>query len=120
VAGESTAEWPGDSIFASAQAASAFFAAGSVGYSHHPRRGDYECMELCVPDWQATAFAVSDLAASYFDDAERFAPGSIRFDHALLMRGIEHEWRLRDPIAGVAGRAVHSPRSDTTQSMLQV
>ena len=30
--------------------------------------------------------------SSYFDNRSLFPPDSIRFDHALIMRNIEHEW----------------------------
>lgn len=132
VRGESTNDWPADSIFPSPAAASTFFAAGSLGYSWHPDRREFECLELCVPDWHAAPFAVHDLAATYFDDRRRFPRGSIAFDHALVMRDIQHEWRLREPIAGsIAGsianpiadtttRAVHSPRADAVPTPIQV
>ncbi len=113
VEGETTSDWPEDSVFASPAEASAFFAAGSLGYSWNERRGEFEGMELCVPEWRATPLAVHELAASYFDDERRFPPGSIAFDHALAMRDIEHEWRISRPIAdaAIAGTrhgAVHS------------
>ncbi|MEX2187175.1 MAG: DUF2071 domain-containing protein [Pirellulales bacterium] len=96
VAGEETGDWPTDSVFASAAEASAFFAAGSLGYSWNARRGDFDGMELCVQNWRATPLAVHEFASSYFDDEQRFPPGSIALDHALLMRDIEHEWRVCD------------------------
>ena len=35
---------------------------------------------------------MSAVQSSYFDDRAVFPAGSIEFDCALLMRGIEHEW----------------------------
>ena len=35
---------------------------------------------------------MSAVRSSYFDDHSVFPAGSIEFDCALLMRGIEHEW----------------------------
>jgi hypothetical protein len=111
IRGEQSADWPAESVFASPAAASAFFAAESFGYSWNARRGEFEQMELCVRDWQAAPFAAHEVASSYFDDAERFPPGSIELDHALIMRNIEHQWRVRSPIAATACGAVHSPQS---------
>jgi hypothetical protein len=124
VRGECTNDWPGDSIFESPQAASQFFAAGSTGYSWHPQRREFECLELCVPDWHAEPFAVDEVAATYFDDARRFPEGSIAFDHALVMRNIEHEWRLREPnaapIANAAGSGLHWPHSKAVPTPIEV
>jgi len=33
--------------------------------------------------------------SSFFEDRALFPPGSVEFDCALLMRGIEHEWHGR-------------------------
>ncbi|WP_223650350.1 hypothetical protein [Hymenobacter psoromatis] len=35
---------------------------------------------------------VSAVTSSFFEDESQFAKGSIKFDNALLMTGIEHEW----------------------------
>jgi hypothetical protein len=39
------------------------------------------------------ALAVENACSSFFEDASRFPAGTVEFDCALLMRGIEHEWR---------------------------
>lgn len=113
IAGSVSEDWPADSVFSSAAEATRFFAAGSAGYSWNERRGEFEGLSLCIPRWEATPFAVDELASNFFDDLQRFPTGSIAFDHALLMRGVEHEWRVIDPIAAspiadAAGDAVHS------------
>jgi hypothetical protein len=105
VAGEDTDQWPADSAFASAAEATAFFAAGSLGYSWNEWRGVLEGMELCVRDCWAKPLAVHHVASSYFDDQRRFPTGSIALDHALVMRGIEHEWRLCEPLSTHARRS---------------
>jgi hypothetical protein len=111
VAGENTDRWPADSLFASAAEASAFFAAGSLGYSWNERRGEFEGMELCVRDCRATPLAMHQVASSYFDDQRRFPTGSIALDHALVMRGIEHQWRLCDPLSTHARHSGYVDRS---------
>ena len=45
--------------------------------------------------------------SNFFEDELLFPKGSIRFDCALLMRGIEHEWHGKsDLCCPVADRAV--------------
>jgi hypothetical protein len=85
-------EWPKESAFGSFEEASAFYEAGSLGYSatRDPHRLDG--LALQVGEWRASAFGVRHVSSSYFDDSDRFPPGSIHLDHALIMRDIEHQW----------------------------
>lgn len=83
---------PGGSAFASLEEASAFFRAGSLGYSATPDPRRFQGMELRCRVWQVEPLAVSAVRSSYFEDRAVFPTGSIAFDCALLMRGIEHEW----------------------------
>jgi hypothetical protein len=113
IAGSVSHDWPAGSVFASVAEATKFFAAGSAGYSWNERRRKFEGLSLCIPQWEAKPFAVHELASNFFDDPRRFPPGSIAFDHALVMRGVKHAWRVIDPIAAgaiadVEGDAVHS------------
>ncbi|MFP6855872.1 MAG: DUF2071 domain-containing protein [Roseibacillus sp.] len=87
-----TAEFPASSRFGDLAAASAFFETGSRGYSDNKRKSCYDCMDLAVRDWRVSALDVSEVSSSYFEDTARFPPGTIEFDHALLMRDIKHEW----------------------------
>jgi hypothetical protein len=41
---------------------------------------------------------VTRVESSFFDDRSRFSEGSVRFDCALLMRNVRHEWRAREPL----------------------
>jgi hypothetical protein len=36
--------------------------------------------------------------SSFFEDRQRFPEGSVRFDSALLMRDLQHEWHAREPL----------------------
>jgi hypothetical protein len=90
---------PAGSVFGELARASAFFEGGSVGYS--PGRADagrLDGIELHSSRWKVEPLAVERIESSFFDDVRRFAAGSVRFDCALLMRGIEHEWREREPL----------------------
>ena len=96
------------STFATLAEASAFFASGAIGYSATPVPGRYEGLELRCKAWRVEPLVVRSVRSSVFDDGARFPAGSTAFDCALLMRGIEHEWRglgaMCDP-GGAAARA---------------
>jgi hypothetical protein len=92
VCGHLAQKLPPGSVFASLPDASAFFEAGSLGYSPAGRRGRYEGLELKTFNWSVRPLEIEEAASSFFDDPARFAAGSATFDCALLMRGIEHEW----------------------------
>jgi hypothetical protein len=49
-------------------------------------------------DWAVEPLAVTRVESSFFDDRSRFAEGSVRFDCALLMRNVRHEWHAREPL----------------------
>jgi hypothetical protein len=47
---------------------------------------------------------VEAVTSSFFDDRSVFPAGSIRFDHALIMRDIPHRWKaLPDIVLGATG-----------------
>lgn len=85
-------DWPGDSIFDSRDEASRFFRAGSIGYSPANSSTHFDGLELACENWHVEALSVQTCRSSFFDDAARFPPGSIRPDNALLMRNIPHTW----------------------------
>ena len=89
---------PRDSIFSSLAEASAFFEAGSVGYSvtHDPNRLDG--LNLKTEQWQVEPLEVRKVQSSYFSDETKFPPGSIEFDHALLMKNVAHEWHSAEDL----------------------
>jgi hypothetical protein len=104
--------FPADSVFRDLEAASEFFRRGAVGYSPGAA-GKLESMELRCQTWDVEPLAVEDVRSSVYDDPALFPPGSIRFDNALLMRGMRHEWRsgadLRCPTTESASRLARSP-----------
>lgn len=96
VDGRVSSEWPGRSIFVSLEEASGFFQRGSLGYSVTNTPGRFDGLELRSFHWQVTPLAVEQVKSSFFENQSLFPPGSVEFDCALLMRGIEHEWHGRD------------------------
>ncbi|MEN8869783.1 MAG: DUF2071 domain-containing protein [Akkermansiaceae bacterium] len=84
--------FPEKSIFGSFQESSRFFENGCIGYSSRPHSARLDGLRLNVPNWQASPLKVLEIKSSYFDNSDLFPPGTITFDHGLLMRDIPHEW----------------------------
>jgi hypothetical protein len=84
---------PADSAFPSLGAASAFFEAGSVGYSPARTPGRIEGFCLEAVGWKVVPFHLEFVRASFFEDGMTFPEGTVRFDHALIMRDVESRWR---------------------------
>ncbi|HUG93321.1 MAG TPA: hypothetical protein VML55_20945, partial [Planctomycetaceae bacterium] len=95
VRGCQAASLPHSSVFGSLEEASAFFEAGSVGYSATRDPSRFDGLELRCTGWRIEPLAVEEVHSSFFDDQARFPKGTTEFDCALLMRGISHEWHRR-------------------------
>jgi Uncharacterized conserved protein (COG2071) len=98
VTGRVVHELPESSVFRSLEDASSFFEHGSLGYSATPEPGHFDGMELRSLGWNVEPLAVEEVDSSFFSNEEVFPRGSVRFDSALLMRDIEHEWHAREPL----------------------
>lgn len=90
--------WPSGSLFPTLEAASGFFREGSLGYSATHTGNRFDGLELRCTDWRVEPFAAQTVESSYFEDTSIFPPGSIEYDGALLMRGIDHEWHSREDL----------------------
>jgi hypothetical protein len=95
VEGHVAHELPSTSIFGSLKEASDFFERGSLGYSVTAQPGRFDGLELRSFDWKVQPLAVDMVESSFFENRALFPPGSVKFDCALLMRGIDHEWHGR-------------------------
>lgn len=84
---------PAASIFSTIDQASAFFREGSLGYSVTREPGRLDGLTLRTDEWRVEPLDVNRIHSSYFSDETKFPKGSIRFDHALLMRNVAHEWQ---------------------------
>jgi uncharacterized protein YqjF (DUF2071 family) len=102
VDGRIGADLPATSTFASLTEASAFFEAGSVGYSVTPRTGEYDGLELRSFKWKVEPLQIENIESSYFENARLFPRGSVGFDCALIMRNIQHEWHGREPLCAAS------------------
>jgi hypothetical protein len=95
------------SVFGSLEDASDFFQGGSLGFSPTRDPHGFQGLELRCPHWKIEPLEVDALKSSFFDDETRFPRNSIRFDCALLMRGIQHEWRCRPDLCCAGGNAAN-------------
>jgi hypothetical protein len=84
--------FPESSVFESLEESSRFFEAGCIGYSSRPDSCILDGLLLKVPEWRVISLEVKRVHSSFFDDQSIFPIGQIEFDHALLMRDIQHEW----------------------------
>jgi hypothetical protein len=91
---------PEGSCFRSLAEASAFFERGFLGYSVTSRADEFDGLELRCAKWRVEPLAVERVQSSFFDDPNRFPPGSVAFDCALLMEGVDHAWHGRGLLRG--------------------
>lgn len=103
VDGHRTSQLPTDSIFASLTEVSQFFEAGCLGYSPQASDGHFDGIELRSFNWHVQPLAVTKVDSSFFGDRNVFPVGSVTFDNALLMRGIDHEWHGRESLCCIDG-----------------
>lgn len=85
-----TSAFDDTSLFGTIDNASCFFENGSLGYS--PDNEKFDGIRLKAYKWKVSPLEVTSVNSSYFEDTSIFPKGSVRFDNALLMRDIEHEW----------------------------
>jgi len=85
-----TEKWNSDSVFDDLGCVSNFFKNGAIGYS--PDKNNYEGLELKTYNWEVSLLEVESVRSSFFENKTIFPEGSVKFDNALLMKNIEHEW----------------------------
>lgn len=99
---EETNEWSTDSVFDNLSCASDFFENGAVGYSPDKIGGAFDGLELKSYDWKVKPLTVSEVKSSFFENETIFPSGTVKFDNALLMKSIAHEWRSLNKIINTA------------------
>lgn len=105
---EPAPELPHGSAFHTLEQASGFFQAGCLGYSLSADGSALEGLALETSEWNAAPLKVFGVRSAFFDDPQLFPPAAIRFDHGLIMRNIEHDWRVLPPMPVSAGEVCHS------------
>jgi hypothetical protein len=88
-----TQAFPSDSMFDSVVHASECFQNCPVGVSPSTVPNSFKTIELKTKTWEVKPLHVHELQSSFFDNTSLFPGDCIHFDNALLMEGIEHEWR---------------------------
>jgi len=92
VDGQISADWPRSSIFRNLSEASAFFEAGSLGFSATAAGNRLDAITLHTYEWTVEPLTINHVYSSFFTDTDYFPPASVTFDCALIMRNIAHEW----------------------------
>lgn len=98
IAGSVAHEMPALSVFSSVAEASTFFERGSVGYSVTSDPARLDGLKLETKEWRVEPLEVKRIYSSYFSDETKFPKGTIEFDHALIMRNVQHEWHSADDL----------------------
>ncbi len=98
ITGRIASDLPSTSVFSSLAEASSFFESGSLGYSVTNDPDRLDGLKLQTRQWQVEPLDVSNVYSSYFCDEARFPKGTIEFDHALIMRNVQHEWHSADDL----------------------
>ena len=98
IAGRIASDLPSTSVFSSLDEASSFFEGGSLGYSVTNDPDRLDGLKLQTSQWQVEPLEITNVYSSYFYDETRFPKGTIQFDHALIMRNIQHEWHSADDL----------------------
>jgi hypothetical protein len=57
---------------------------------------------LTTRTWQVRPLDVIRAHSSWFGDQQRFPPGTVEFDCALVMRDIAHQWHAEPPLSLVS------------------
>jgi len=96
-------------LFADVAQASAFFQAGSVGYSATRSCERFDGMEIRTDAWTVEPVRVQAARSSYFEDPNSFPAGSATLDCALLMRDVPVTWRALDPMPSDQPAAATAP-----------
>jgi hypothetical protein len=88
----------GSALFADLKEASEFFRRGSVGFSAGRDETCLDGMELDTHSWRVDPVEIRAVRSTFFDDQDRFPPGSVTLDCALLMRDVPVTWNPLPPM----------------------
>ena len=102
VSGHLAAGLPSGSIFADVASASRFFRCAPVGYAATPTEGRFDGVELETAGWGLRPLHLDEVSSSFFDDPERFPPGTAVADSAFLMGGLATTWRPQPELCAPA------------------
>lgn len=86
-------ELVGSELFKDTAAASAFFEAGSVGFSATRDANRFDGLQLVTASWKVEPAEITTVQSSFFDDTNQFPQGSATLDCALIMRNVPVDWK---------------------------
>jgi hypothetical protein len=87
-----TTLFPIDSMFDSLEHASSCFHNCTMGISPSTMPKRFKKIKLKTKTWEVKPLQVHAIRSSFYGNTSLFPTGSIEFDNAMLMKGIEHEW----------------------------
>ncbi len=95
--------WEASSLFRTFPEVCEFFRKGECGFSCSLRSGKLEGIRLRTLKWEMIPLRVASVHSSFYQNPERFPPGSVAFDCGVVMRSIPHEWHELDSVPELAG-----------------
>ncbi|MFJ9621779.1 DUF2071 domain-containing protein [Streptomyces sp. NPDC101181] len=95
---EDAGELRGSELFADLAEASEFFRLGSRGLSPTTGGERLDVLELSTDAWKVTAGRSRHVRSTFFEDPDRFPPGSAVLDSALVMRNVAADWSPGEPL----------------------
>jgi uncharacterized protein YqjF (DUF2071 family) len=96
-------EWNDSRLFPAFDDVRTFFARGDAGFSCTLDGHHMEGMRLETLEWNMVPLEVDTVRSTFYDDSDRFPPGSIGLDGAVLMRGVPHRRHELSSIPELAG-----------------
>ncbi|MEI7031478.1 DUF2071 domain-containing protein [Streptomyces pratensis] len=93
----------GSELFTDLAEASEFFRLGARGLSPRAGDGGLDVLELSTDAWKVTAGRPRAVRSSFFEDPDRFPPGSAVLDSALVMRDVPAHWSPGAPLRPGSG-----------------
>ncbi|MBF6331753.1 DUF2071 domain-containing protein [Nocardia transvalensis] len=98
VEGQVADRFEGSALFPDLATASDFFRCGATGFSDGRDPACLDGLELSTDRWRIEPVRTRAARSSYFDDPNRFPPGSAALDCTLLMRNITATWAPVTPM----------------------
>jgi hypothetical protein len=95
-------DWQPTKLFRTFEEVVRFFERGDCGFSCSLRGDRLEGLRLRSLEWQMIPLSVQKVESSFYGHSDRFPPGSIGLDGAVLMRGVSHEWHGLNEIPELA------------------
>jgi hypothetical protein len=56
-------------------------------------------LRLQTDGWRVEPLELESVSSSFFEDTQRFPPGSAILDSALIMQDLSHRWHAADDLA---------------------